>query len=242
MIDLNLLLFSGHEYDAQGEVVIKGERARHMERVLAVQSGDCIRVGLINGPIGEGCVLAGNAAEGYRLSVVLNQSPPEPRPLMLVLALPRPKVLKRTLQLVAGLGVKHVILLNSARVEKSFWSTPWLAAESIHQQCLEGLSQVRDTLVPRVELRHLFRPFVEDELPALMSGRRALLADPLGASPCPYRLQQPALLLVGPEGGWVPFERALLEGMGVEMVHCGERILKVDWAISTLIGQLYPGC
>ncbi len=237
---MNLLLFGEHEYEADGCVHVTGPRAQHMQQVLAVQPGDRIRVGMTDGLMGEGCVLAGNAQEGYRLSVVLDQQPPPLRPVVLVLALPRPKVLKRTLQLVAGLGVKHLILIHSARVEKSFWSTPWLREESIRQQCLEGLSQVRDTCIPLVELRHLFRPFVEDELPILMQGRRALLADPQGEHPCPVNIKEPTLLLVGPEGGWVPFERTLLESLGVEMVHCGARILKVDWAISALIGQLYP--
>src|SRR5690606_37253975 len=98
------------------------------------------------------------------LDVTLEEAPPPPLPCTLVLALPRPKVLRRTLQSVAALGIKSIVLLNACRVEKSYWQTPVLGAEQLRDELILGLEQARDTILPAVKQARLFRPFVEDEL------------------------------------------------------------------------------
>ena len=39
--------------------------------------------------------------------------------------------------------------------------------------------------MPQVHIRKLFKPFVEDELPALLEGKRALVAHPAWQRPAP---------------------------------------------------------
>ena len=72
--------------------------------------------------------------------------------LALLLALPRPKMLKRVLQSVTSLGVKQLYLLNSYRVEKSYWGSPLLQADKLQEQLLLGLEQACDTILPQVHL------------------------------------------------------------------------------------------
>jgi hypothetical protein len=85
------------------------------------------------------------------------------------------------LQGIAAIGVKRCVLLNTWRVEKSFWGSPLLRPEAVREQLVLGLEQGCDTLLPSVALRPRFKPFVEDELPAMIAGTRAFVAHPAAA-------------------------------------------------------------
>lgn len=234
---MNLLLLLAEEVDSAGRCRLTGRRRAHAEEVLGVAAGDRLRVGVVGGAVGEGRVISLDS-EALTLEVSLDAAPP-PRPgIDLLLALPRPKALKRILPVLSQLGVDRVVLCNAARVEKSYFSSPTLTAEVVRQTLLEGLEQARDTVLPEVLIRERFRPFVEDELDGLFPGpgRRLLLHPaaprPLPARPAPGR----TLLAVGPEGGWVPFEVELLGRLGFESVSLGPRILRTETLIPYLLG------
>ena len=177
----------------------------------------------------------GNALE---MDIELDRKPPEPLPLTLVLALPRPKVLRRVLSSASAMGVKRIFLVNSYRVEKSFWKSPVLSGESIRKQLVLGLEQARDTILPRVFLRKRFKPFVEDELPDLIKETLALIAHPAAPEQCPRTMGRPVTLAIGPEGGFIPYEIERLVSAGFSAVNLGERILPVETAVPSLISRL----
>lgn len=195
-------------------------------------------MGFAGGLIGTGRVSAIDRSV-LEMDVMLDQPPPPKLPLTLILALPRPKVLKRVLRSISALGVPRVILLNCFRVEKSYWSSPALDPGSLREQLILGLEQARDTVLPEVVLRPLFKPFVEDELPAVIKGTLPLVAHPTAASPCPREIGRAATLAVGPEGGFIPYEMDKLVCSGFMPVQIGGRILSVETAIPALISRLF---
>jgi RsmE family RNA methyltransferase len=138
------------------------------------------------------------------------------------------------------MGVKTLYLVNSSRVEKSFWQTPMLRPEAVQEQLIFGLEQARDTVMPKIYLRKLFKPFVEDELGGIIAGSRALVAHPTTEMPCPINCQTTVTLAIGPEGGFIPFEVEKLNEIGFEPVHLGPRILRVETAVPALISRLFP--
>ena len=102
------------------------------------------------------------------LRCVLDRQPP-PRPgVDLVLAVPRPKALRRILAAAASLGVDRLVLLAAARVEKSYLASPVLRPERLRKHLLDGLEQAQDTVLPEVHLEPRFRPFIEDRMDALL--------------------------------------------------------------------------
>jgi 16S rRNA (uracil1498-N3)-methyltransferase len=236
---MNLLLLFPEDFITPARARISGRRGRHLVEVLRTTPGQAIRVGLLNGLLGAACVIS-QSAEHVDLAVQLTTPPPPPAPLTLLLALPRPKVLRRILQGVTACGVKRLVLLNTARVDKSYWQSPFLTAAALQEQLLLGLEQGRDTRLPEVLLRPRFRPFVEDELPAVTAGSLRLLAHPESARPCPCAVGEPVTLAVGPEGGFVPFEVDLLATQGFLPIHLGSRPLRVETAVPALIGRLLP--
>ncbi|KPQ02992.1 16S rRNA (uracil(1498)-N(3))-methyltransferase [Marinobacter sp. HL-58] len=238
---MNLALLFGEDFVSADRATLTGRRLAHMTSVLKVSEGDLVPVGLVNGDIGTARVLQLTDTRAT-LQVELAEPPPSPLPLTLVLAMPRPKMFRRVLQTCATLGVKDIWLINSYKVEKSFWQTPWLSDDHLRENLVLGLEQARDTVMPRVQIRKLFKPFVEDELPALLENTRALVAHPGTESPCPVHISEPATLCIGPEGGFIPYEVDKLVEAGCEAVHLGNRILKVETAVPVLVSRLFDAC
>ena len=235
---MNLLLFSDADRIGVDRIQLSDHRLQHLQEVLDTAEGDSLRVGEVNGLMGEAEIIKLSKEEAL-LDVRLTEAPPPKLPLTLVLALPRPKMLRRILRMIAELGVESLHLVNSYRVEKSYWQTPVLDAAVIEDYFLEGLSQSRDTVLPTVALHTRFKPFVEDTLPGLMSGRRSLLAHPGNYPATPTGVQEPTLLVIGPEGGFIPYEVEKLEAAGCDTVSMGPRILRVENAVAALVSQLF---
>ena len=235
---LNLLLFSERDRNNDGLLEITGRRLQHLLEVHGKHSGDLVRVGEINGTLGTARIVSIDNKAAL-LEPSLDQPPPQKLPLCLVVALPRPKMLRRILRTVAEFGVPELHLINSYRVEKSFWQTPVLQEQTIGEYLLQGLEQSRDTVLPTVQCHQRFKPFVEDLLPGLVARRRALLAHPGDHPPCPRGLAEPTLLAIGPEGGFIPYEVDKLQAAGCETVTLGPRILRVENAVTALLGRLF---
>ena len=235
---MNLLLLEDGDFIAADRVLLQGRRLKHLQEVHRATVGDSLRVGRLGGLMGQGQLLRldSDAAE---LQISLEQGAPAKLPLTLLLALPRPKMLKRVLQTVASMGVPKLILLNSYRVEKSFWQTPFLQPEAIREQLILGLEQARDTLLPEVIIEKRFKPFVEDQLPQLAAGSLGLVGHPGAYPACPRTVEGQVTLAIGPEGGWIPYEVEKLAAAGLQPVQLGERILRVETAVSALLARLF---
>lgn len=236
---MNIILLSPYDLTTDNSACIKNQRQlEHIKNVHGAALGDQLKVGLIDGNMGTGIITQLNDDAIY-MDIDLQQSPPSALPLTLVLGLPRPKMMRRILQTIATLGVKQLHLINSYRVEKSYWQTPFLAEDYIRDQLILGLEQGVDTRLPHVHLHKRFKPFVEDELPAISANMRALVAHPYTQTVCPSQINYSLTLAVGPEGGFIPYEIALLEKCGFEAVHLGERIMRVETAVPYLLGRLF---
>ncbi|MPQ67025.1 MULTISPECIES: 16S rRNA (uracil(1498)-N(3))-methyltransferase [Pseudomonas] len=235
---MNLLLLEEADFIAADLVVLRDRRLTHMQEVHRVAVGDSLRVGRIGGLMGSAEVLRLDTTEA-ELRVSLDRAPPAKLPLTLILALPRPKMLRRVFQTVATLGVPKVVLVNSYRVEKSFWQTPFLEPAAIREQLILGLEQTRDTVLPEIVIEKRFKPFVEDRLPAISAGTLGLVGHPGDYPACPRGLDEPVTLAIGPEGGWIPYEIDLLGKAGLQPVQLGERILRVETAVTALLARLF---
>lgn len=235
---MNLLLLEDSDCISADQAILTGRRLKHMLEVHRAEAGDSLRVGRINGLMGNGQILQLDAQQAH-IRFELNQAPPAKLPLTLLLALPRPKMLRRVLQTISSMGVARVVLLNSYRVEKSFWQTPFLQPEAVREQLILGLEQARDTVLPEIRIEKRFKPFVEDQLRQMVGDSLGLVGHPGDFPACPRAVERPVTLAIGPEGGWIPYEVEKLHEAGLSPVQLGERILRVETAVTALLARLF---
>lgn len=235
---MNLLILDEKDFIAPGLVRVFGRRFDHVQKVLQAKIGTSLVCGLINGNMGAGRITR-FYSDSLEMIVCLDQEPPAPLPLNLVLALPRPKMLKRILETVTSLGVKNIYLVNSWRVEKSFWKTPVLESENLEGYLRLGLEQGKDTVLPRIYQKRFFAGFVKQELPVIGKQSFCITAHPKTLNICPNSVNKKTTLVIGPEGGFIDLEIKTLEDAGFETVSIGPRILRVETATTYLISRLF---
>jgi 16S rRNA (uracil1498-N3)-methyltransferase len=220
-------------------VLLRDHRAQHIREILGAEKNKLLKVGHLDGLLGSGEILHSDDRT-VELRVTLDRAPPPKLPLTIILALPRPKMLRRILRTVAELGVRDLILVNTAKVEKSYWQTPVLAAEVVRDYFIDGVQQSGDTILPILKFEKLFKPFVEDRLPTLLKNSHGIVAHPSSIEPCPIAFNNECVLAIGPEGGFTDYEIAKLLQAGMRGVHLGPRILRVENALTTLVARLFP--
>lgn len=236
---MNLILLEEKDFIRSNVVELGGRRAKHVLTVLKSDVGESLRVGLVGGEVGSGAITEiDSTGSKIVLEVVLDEAPPAPLPVVLILALPRPKSLKKSLFNAISMGVKEIYLVNSWRVDKSYLSSPVLSPDFLRELSVLALEQARDTVLPRIIVKKRFKPFAEDEAPPLVEGGTAFVAHPVDAMPCPVQIPSPAVLAIGPEGGFIPYEIDLLRKIGFQAISMGPRILRVETAVSALLGRV----
>ena len=240
---MNLILVEAHEV-MDNRVLLTDRRARHIVKILRSSPGDRLKVGMVNGLLGFGEIISLRDSQPFQVELTLHlgEEPPQRTPLDLVLALPRPIMLKRILSQVTALGVGAIHVINANRVEKSFWDATILQEEEYRFLLLQGLEQAVDTILPEVYLHRGFKSFAFDKLPDMLCdysdliiahpGGEQGLWEAVGGKPGPI------LLAIGPEGGWVDYEVDVFEKSGFSVANIGDRILKVDTAVTSLHGRL----
>jgi len=226
------------------------QQVTHIKEVLKSKVGDSITIGEMGGNIGKATIVQINTKEVLLSDVTLDKKPPAKLDLTVILALPRPKVLRRLIMDMTSLGVNKLIIVNSYRTQKSYWQSPLL--NRIDEFVFEGLQQAIDTVPLEVELQKRFKPFVEDDFPALKEQGDAVIAHPYATQSWKAYLDalksksshenshknvMPKVLCIGAEGGWIDYEVQLLCKHGCTSVSLGARILRTETVVNVLLGQ-----
>ena len=249
---MNRILFEQSEIK-DGIAVFGGVRAEHIVKVLHGEPGQILKTGEIDGLIGTSVIESIEEKDGgFTVRAKVSHERESLRPWVdLVLAPPRPRVMKRLLPQLATMGVGRIVLVGAKKVEKDFWGATLLKEENYRPLLVEGLMQAGTSILPEMETRRNFRKFVRDELAALFSdASKRIVAHPYaktgsvpdatpktpvktGSVPNAGRM----LLAVGPEGGWTEEEVELLEEHGFARYSLGERILRTDTALVALLSR-----
>ena len=244
---MNCILLPAANFFDNSAYINEAKQVEHISQVLAAKVGDTLKIGQLKGNLGS-AIIADITPERIELcEVKLTIAPPPKLNLTVVLALPRPKVLRRLMMDMTALGVRDIILINSYRTQKSYWQSPMLSR--LDEFVLEGLQQGVDTVAPRISLQKRFKPFVEDELAQLITNR-AIIAHPyselsfsqyvqqqLESSESPQKSILPSMVFFFFLDGWIDYEVELLARQGCQAVHIGPRILRTEAAVNAILGQ-----
>ena len=248
---MNRILFETDEIQ-DGVATFSGERVEHVMNVLHGEVGQVLKTGEINGPIGTSVITGISSSlipHPSSLSITVRCSHTEKSIspwIDLILAPPRPRVMKRLLPQLATMGVGRIFLVGAKKVEKDFWGATLLKPENYRPLLIDGLMQAGTSVLPTLETRRNFRKFVREELDTLFPSSARIIAHPYGdftfskfeTTTVDLDLRPRPLLAVGPEGGWTDEEVALLEEHGFARYSLGSRILRTDTATIALLAQL----
>ncbi len=258
MSGMNCILFESREI-VEDVAVFGGVRAAHVMTVLHGEVGRVLKTGEIDGPVGTSEILdvRQDGANSWTITARVRHAEESLRPWVdLILAPPRPRVMKRLLPQLATLGVGRIVLVGAKKVEKDFWGATLLKEENYRPLLVDGLMQAGTSALPTLEIRRNFRKFLDDELEAMFPAGERLVAHPYArltgtVRPTGSASQtasimvgrgvpaEPRLLLaVGPEGGWTDDEVARLEAKGFARYSLGSRILRTDTATIALLARL----
>ena len=224
---------------AQQGNVVKIEDTRqltHLREHLGLQVGDTLKVGILNQARYLTEVISIHDNE-IVAKIIEQQATPSKYPVTLIIAMPRPKVLRRLIMDAVTLGVEKIILLHSYRVDKSYWQTPFLNQLDHYVQL--GLEQAGDVIAPEVILEKRFKPFVEDRLSVLNQSHPTFVGHPYAEQLAPNAFNKSCQIMIGPEGGFIPYEIDLLKKNGCQAITLGNRILRTETAMPYLIGRLF---
>ena len=235
---MNIVLLDANQDCSRDIWSIEDQRQiKHLNQHLQLKAGDTLKVGVRDGQryLTE---VQSITAQQIMLRPIQTESVPNKVPVHLILALPRPKVLRRMIMDAVTLGVERISLIHSYRVDKSYWQSPFL--QQLDDYVTLGLEQAGDTIVPEMQLNKRFKPFVEDVLPTLISEQRpAYVAHPYAEQSMPHAIAHGCNLIVGPEGGFIPYEIELLKKNGCQAMSLGNRILRTETAVSNILGRLF---
>lgn len=235
---MNTLIVGAADFIDENTVRIDGRRAQHIKQVLKKSCGDTLRAGIVNGAMGE-AIIHSDCDTAITAKLHLNKPSPETTGISMLLALPRPKMLKRMLRSCAELGVDEITLINAYKVEKSYWQSPLLGKEQLREYCILGLEQASHTHLPTIHIEKRFKPYVEDRLPSLLKNRRGFVAHP-GSEPetSPIQRHEKLLFALGPEGGFIDYEVEKLTAAGCQPLDLGRFILRCDTALPYAMATL----
>lgn len=236
---MNLLLLEEQQLQSDNCAMLSERQQNHVQNVLRAEDGTQLKVGLLNGSVGT-ALLHRQATHTSLRQVSFDYSAPPQLPVTVILALPRPQMIKRILQTIACMGVRKLVFIQTGKVEKSFWQSPSVTDSAIREQLILGLEQAGATQLPVIEKHTRLRPFVEDILPSMLQNTTALVAHPGNYPGCPQLgSDAPALVAIGPEGGFTENEVDWFHRAGFKPFQLGQRILKVETAVPVILARLY---
>lgn len=234
---MNIVLLEAEQTQSEFWKIDNPRQIQHLSQHVQLNAGDTLKVGIRNGQryLTEVVTIS---EQHILLRPIQVEAVPAKLPVHLILALPRPKVLRRMVMDAVTLGVQRISLIHSYRVDKSYWQSPFL--QHLDDYVTLGLEQAGDTIEPEIQLYKRFKPFVEDVLPTFISDQKpAYVAHPYAEQQMPHAIQHSCCLIVGPEGGFIPFEVDLFKKNGCQARRLGNRILRTETAVSHILGRLF---
>lgn len=234
---MNQIMLEKEELQTGNLAILSDRRAKHIIQVLKVQPGDVLRIGILNGNRGTALVRS-CSRQTVTLQCQADTPPMAKTGITLLLALPRPKVLKRLFAPLAAFGIQKIILTNAERVERAYFDTHWLQPNHYTPLLWEGLEQSGETHLPEIQVERRLKPLVEDHLAQRTETKYLLHPAPHATPLIQTNPTKPVCAAIGPEGGWTDYEVDLFCRHGFTCMSVGERILRSDIAIQTVTGIL----
>lgn len=236
---MNIILLEEKQFTHRDTALLSDRQTMHIVNVLKAQCGDTLNAGKVGGNMGVG-KLRRQGDQHLLTQLDFSIAPPPSLNLELILALPRPQMLKRIIQTVATFGIHKLILIQTDRVEKSFWQSPSATDAAIRDHLLLGLEQGKATQLPEVVKYAKFHTFIHAYAASSSVTALKFIAHPGNYPMSPTGMPHQAVhVAIGPEGGFTSHEVDIFTEHGFTPIQLGPRILRVETAVTALLSRFY---
>jgi 16S rRNA (uracil1498-N3)-methyltransferase len=220
-------LFVDAELTAGARIALRPEQAHYLVRVMRLAPGEPLL--LFNGRDGEWRARLAEVAKRSCVLGIEEQTRPQATPpdLDLIVAMVKRSRLETIVEKAAELGARRVRLAITERSNADHTNVSRLEAIAIEAAEQTGRIDVPNIVAPRQLVM---------VLEGMEPGRRLLFCDEAGDAPSAAEAlrklpEGPWSIVIGPEGGFSPGERAAIRGLSWTVpVSLGPRILRADTA------------
>lgn len=218
--------------------------AEHLTRVLKISRGGAFWCGVKNGARGLATVREISPAGDVAFSVAWEDAPAlRLPPVRLLVGLSRPQTMKKVFAAAGEIGCARIDVFRSekgdpAYAESSIWKPGDRTLEEIFEKTAE---QTCVPALPEFALHASLADFLRvEEIGGGVSASAFRVALDVyetekSFAETPFPSGVPAVLAIGSERGWSARERGLLRGNGFVSAHLGERVLRVETAVSVAL-------
>ncbi|MGI6679953.1 MAG: RsmE family RNA methyltransferase [Bdellovibrionota bacterium] len=236
---MNFLLLEKEELNSDKSLgIIKKDRLCIISDRYVLEKGKELNIGIIGGRRGRG-IIEKISSDGLYINTKLDKEPLEKKDLTLIVSVCRPQTNKKVLHIGVGLGLKKIIFLRGENVPKSYIQSNSLSKENIRKECLLAMAQTGDTIFPKIEIYNSiyecmkFEDFSSNALSNIVADTNC--SEELNRKNFPNLLDV-KVIAIGPESGWSEKEIEYFHSKNFKSVGLGKRILRVEIALSYLIG------
>ena len=230
---IDLALHSGQT------VTLPEETANHLVRVMRLREGDtCVLFNGDGNDYSATLTVAGKREVQVRIDAVQAIDNESPLAITLLQGIARGEKMDLILQKATELGVAAIVPVNGDRTEVK------LDAERARKRVAHWRSVVESACEQsgRARVPELSEPAtLEAAAAAVADGAVRLLLDPQGEHRLAAMDLQGAdtvVVAIGPEGGWSPRDRQVLESAGFSGLRLGPRVLRTETAGLAAIAAL----
>lgn len=121
---MNIVLLESEDIQSDTWSIHSKRQLQHLREHLDITVGQNLKIGIRNGARYITEIVSIHEQE-VCLQPISEEAVPAKIPVHLIVALPRPKVLRRLIMDSVTLGVEKISLIHSYRVDKSYWQTPF---------------------------------------------------------------------------------------------------------------------
>ena len=121
---MNIVLLEPDDVQSDLWSIRSKRQLQHLREHLDITVGQNLKVGVRNGARYTTEIVSMNEQE-VCIRPITEEVVPAKLPVHLIVALPRPKVLRRLIMDSVTLGVERISLIHSYRVDKSYWQSPF---------------------------------------------------------------------------------------------------------------------
>ena len=232
---MNLVLFESSELTAP--IPRADPRIKHILDTLRLGEGKPFDAGVINGPRGKALLLSSENPDAFTIAFTATHTLPSPRPLALLIGLPRPQTARDILRDATTLGATRIHFVATERADPNYaTSTLWTTGEW-RRHCLAGAAQAFDTFIPEVTWTNPLAAMLASLPP---DARRIALDNYEATTPLAATLASGSatVIALGPERGWGPADRSALRAAGFILAHLGPRVLRVETAVVAALAMV----